>query len=342
MYPLVYELAGDGIPVTVTCRVLKIARQPYYRWLAQPVTDAELDQAYRANALFDAHRDDPEFGHRLLADEAARAGGPGQAGEGPQTGRPEAGGPKPEADGPGGPGGPRAGARTRPEPRRGAPQSGAPAAKGRGREPVAASERPRRPQSGRTRAERKSRGAGPGGGAADRREGAERRSGPAERRRARPPGADARRGRGPGAKADAEWRKRAARRADQARIPLVSVSGANRRAARVRPRRGRGPRGAARGSGAGAPESGAEAKPERSEGVRGLAPVSARQRRSAAKRHGERSEPLGPPALYLILGHYYVSPKWMTWGECPKMISRVTQLCTPTLAGWWTSSVPMA
>jgi hypothetical protein len=29
MYPLVRELAGDGVPVTVTCRVLKIARQPY-------------------------------------------------------------------------------------------------------------------------------------------------------------------------------------------------------------------------------------------------------------------------------------------------------------------------
>ena len=32
IYPLVSELAADGIPVTVTCRVLKIARQPYYRW----------------------------------------------------------------------------------------------------------------------------------------------------------------------------------------------------------------------------------------------------------------------------------------------------------------------
>ncbi|WP_433733265.1 hypothetical protein ACQP0C_13485 [Nocardia sp. CA-129566] len=48
IYPLVRELAEDGIPVTVTCRVLKLARQPYYRWLADPVTDAELDQAYRA------------------------------------------------------------------------------------------------------------------------------------------------------------------------------------------------------------------------------------------------------------------------------------------------------
>jgi hypothetical protein len=41
MYPLVRELAGDGIPVTVTFRVLKISRQPYYRWLACPVTAAE-------------------------------------------------------------------------------------------------------------------------------------------------------------------------------------------------------------------------------------------------------------------------------------------------------------
>ena len=76
MYPLVSELAADGIPVAVTCRVLKLARQPYYRWLANPVTDAELAEAYRANALFDAHRDDPEFGYRFLVDEARDAGEP--------------------------------------------------------------------------------------------------------------------------------------------------------------------------------------------------------------------------------------------------------------------------
>ncbi|MEI7059394.1 IS3 family transposase [Nocardioides sp. CCNWLW239] len=74
MYPLVRELAVDGIPVAVTCRVLKFARQPYYRWLAQPVTPAVLEEAYRANALFDAHRDDPEFGYRLLVEEASDAG----------------------------------------------------------------------------------------------------------------------------------------------------------------------------------------------------------------------------------------------------------------------------
>ena len=75
-YPLVAELAADGIPVAVTCRVLKLSRQPYYRWLKDPVTDAEIVEAYRANALFDAHRDDPEFGHRLLADEARVVGQP--------------------------------------------------------------------------------------------------------------------------------------------------------------------------------------------------------------------------------------------------------------------------
>ena len=78
MYPLVRELAATGapvrVPVAVTCRVLGLARQPYYRWLEQSVTDADLEQAYRANALFDAHKDDPEFGYRFLLDEAVLAG----------------------------------------------------------------------------------------------------------------------------------------------------------------------------------------------------------------------------------------------------------------------------
>jgi hypothetical protein len=76
LYPLVKELAADGVPVVVTCRVLKLARQPYYRWLARPVTVAELARAYRAAVLFDAHRDDLEFGYRFLLDEARDAGQP--------------------------------------------------------------------------------------------------------------------------------------------------------------------------------------------------------------------------------------------------------------------------
>jgi len=78
MFPLVRELAVQEhpirVPVTVTCRVLDLCRQHYYRWLKDPVTERELAEAYRADALFDAHRDDPEFGYRLLADEAASEG----------------------------------------------------------------------------------------------------------------------------------------------------------------------------------------------------------------------------------------------------------------------------
>ena len=73
MFPLVRELAVEGIPVTVTCRVLKLCRQQYYRWVHRPVTDGQVDEAWLANAIFDAHRDDPEFGYRFLADEVRLA-----------------------------------------------------------------------------------------------------------------------------------------------------------------------------------------------------------------------------------------------------------------------------
>lgn len=72
------ELAAAGapirVPVAVACRVLKLHRQHYYAWLANPVTDSELEEAYLANAIFDAHREDPEFGYRLLFDEITDAG----------------------------------------------------------------------------------------------------------------------------------------------------------------------------------------------------------------------------------------------------------------------------
>ena len=32
MYPLVLDLAVDGIPVAVTCRVLKFSKQAFYAW----------------------------------------------------------------------------------------------------------------------------------------------------------------------------------------------------------------------------------------------------------------------------------------------------------------------
>jgi putative transposase len=72
--PLVRELADDGIPVTVTCRVLGFSPQGYYRWRARPCSTRDLANAYLTNALVDAHADDPPFGYRFLADELERQG----------------------------------------------------------------------------------------------------------------------------------------------------------------------------------------------------------------------------------------------------------------------------
>jgi putative transposase len=44
-YPLVRDLAGDGFPATVTCRIRKFSPQGYYQWLAHPVTPRDLVDA---------------------------------------------------------------------------------------------------------------------------------------------------------------------------------------------------------------------------------------------------------------------------------------------------------
>ena len=71
MYPLVQELAVDGIPVTLTCRVLGFSKQAFYKWQANPVTDREWADAHLINAALDVHADDPAFGHRFIADQLA-------------------------------------------------------------------------------------------------------------------------------------------------------------------------------------------------------------------------------------------------------------------------------
>lgn len=68
------ERAAEQVPVVVSCRVLGLCRRQYYRWLAAPVTESEWDHALIANAVFDAHLDDPEFGYRFLVDEVRAAG----------------------------------------------------------------------------------------------------------------------------------------------------------------------------------------------------------------------------------------------------------------------------
>ncbi len=71
MYPLVLDLAADGIPVVVTCRVLGLAKQAFYAWRKQPVTQRDWDDAHLLNAAVDIHAADPEFGYRFIADELA-------------------------------------------------------------------------------------------------------------------------------------------------------------------------------------------------------------------------------------------------------------------------------
>lgn len=73
-YPLVRDLAADGIPVTVTCRVLKFSPQAFYAWQAHPVSERDLVDAYAMNTAHEIHADDPGFGYRFIADELTDAG----------------------------------------------------------------------------------------------------------------------------------------------------------------------------------------------------------------------------------------------------------------------------
>ena len=69
MYPLVLDLAADGIPVAMSCRVLGFSKQAFYAWKHRPVSWRDLDDAYLINAALNIHANDPAFGHRFIADE---------------------------------------------------------------------------------------------------------------------------------------------------------------------------------------------------------------------------------------------------------------------------------
>jgi transposase InsO family protein len=74
MFPLVQDLAAEGIPVRLTCGVLGFTPQSFYKWRARPCSQRDLDDAHLTNALADLHADDPEFGYRFLTDELQAAG----------------------------------------------------------------------------------------------------------------------------------------------------------------------------------------------------------------------------------------------------------------------------
>ncbi len=78
MYPLVRDLAAVSapvrVPVVVTCRVLGLSPQAFYKWRNNPVSHRDWDDAHLINAALGIHADDPAFGYRFIADELSAAG----------------------------------------------------------------------------------------------------------------------------------------------------------------------------------------------------------------------------------------------------------------------------
>ena len=62
------------VPVAVACRVLGLSTQGYYKWLKDPVSQRDWDDAHVINTLREIHEDDPTLGYRFLTDELADVG----------------------------------------------------------------------------------------------------------------------------------------------------------------------------------------------------------------------------------------------------------------------------
>lgn len=73
-FSLVLDLAADGIPVAVACRVPGFSKHAFYAWKAAPVTERDWSDVHLINAAVDVHRDDPAFGCRFIADELGDQG----------------------------------------------------------------------------------------------------------------------------------------------------------------------------------------------------------------------------------------------------------------------------
>jgi transposase InsO family protein len=73
-FPLVEDLAAEGVPVTFTCGLLGFSPQAFYKWKKRPCSDRDWADAHAINAIVDVHADDPEFGYRLISDELEAGG----------------------------------------------------------------------------------------------------------------------------------------------------------------------------------------------------------------------------------------------------------------------------
>src|SRR5206468_2102469 len=75
-FPLVRDLAAEGIPVRLTCGTLGFSTQAFYKWCVNPCSERDWIDAHATNAIVDVHADDQEFGYRFIADELTAAGAP--------------------------------------------------------------------------------------------------------------------------------------------------------------------------------------------------------------------------------------------------------------------------
>ena len=57
------------VPVAVACRVLGLSTQGYYKWLKDPVSQRDWDDAHLIDVLYELHGDDATLGYRFLTDE---------------------------------------------------------------------------------------------------------------------------------------------------------------------------------------------------------------------------------------------------------------------------------
>ncbi len=69
MLPLVRDLALEGIPVSLSYRVLGFSRQGSCPWRADPVYERDWSDAHVINEIRSIQKKDSTFGYRLISDE---------------------------------------------------------------------------------------------------------------------------------------------------------------------------------------------------------------------------------------------------------------------------------
>ncbi len=67
IFPVVCELAADGVPVAVTCRVLDVSTSGYYEWRKRPASDRAWEQAHLMESIRQVHQASyGTYGHRRV------------------------------------------------------------------------------------------------------------------------------------------------------------------------------------------------------------------------------------------------------------------------------------